>query len=180
MKKGQKVKNIIRFPFAAALLMMPACGGGGDEVPNYAGAWNINVSVVSNTCPRQIPEEFVTILNLHNVNQSLVEDQDGEDSLEIVLEDGTDTYYGLGNLNRNGGGYSFSVTGTPHELSDFIRGFTCIESIDYSFDSMNLTPDDLNTVYANYVVRHSTIICNKGSDVRTCDVTYTGSAYGVR
>jgi hypothetical protein len=127
-----------------------------------------------------IPDQFLSINVLHNVKQALNEDSQGNQILDIVIEDGADTFVGVGSLNRNGEGYSFTATGSPHELPGFLNNFKCIETIDFSYDSISLVPDEYRGVTAGYVERHSTIICTKGTDIRTCDVTYTGTSYGQR
>lgn len=163
----------------SVLISLTACGGGGgDKLPKYAGAWSGYVSLVSNTCPRQIPEEFLSISFLHNVDQGVSEDSFGNKTLDIVLNDGTDTYVGVGEFkNPTSVDDSFSAEGTPHELPGFLSGYRCIEVIDFSYESIEYADGNINYYdYAGYVQRHSTITCTKGTEVRTCDVTYTGSA----
>ncbi len=162
-------------------IILPLCligcgGGGGDDfaTPNYAGAWNTYVSLVNNSCPRAIPEEFLAISVLHNVHQNLSEDSLGNHILDIVLDDGVDTYVGVGEIGTNGIGNRFSVTGSPHELPGFLNSFTCIEILNFDYDS--ITKGELEDRYANFVTRHSSITCRRGDEIQTCDVTYTGSS----
>jgi len=177
-----KINKIKIIPIFLIPLLSASCGGGGggSDVPDYSGAWNTYVNLASNTCPRVIPDQFLSINALHNVKQALNEDSQGNQILDIVIEDGADTFVGVGSLNRNGEGYSFTATGSPHELPGFLNNFKCIETIDFSYDSISLVPDEYRGVTAGYVERHSTIICTKGTDIRTCDVTYTGTSYGQR
>ncbi len=156
-------------------LLLISCGGGGSaghKVPNYSGAWSGGVSLVSNSCPRAIPEEFKYISTLHNVEQDSSEDSLGNLILDIVLNDGSDTYVGVGEVDENGEGHAFSATGEAHELPGFLSGYVCIETIDFSYESV----DFVNNT-AGFVTRHSTITCTRGTSVKNCDVTYTGSAY---
>ena len=157
------------------------CGGGGGgsslKAPNYAGSWSGGVSLVSNTCPRAIPEEFKYIQFLHNVDQGVSENANGNTIVEVVLFDGSDTFTGLGQVDANGLGDSFSTTGSPHELPGFLNSYTCIEILDYEYDSIEFFEDPNNYDTAGFVTRHSSIKCTRGSEVKTCDVTYTGSGY---
>lgn len=163
-------------------ITVQACGGGGggSDLPDYSGSWNINVNLVSNTCPRPIPDQFLSISALHNVNQNISGDSLGNEIIDIVLDDGSDTYVGVGQTGANAPADAFSATGTPHELPGFINGLTCIETINFDYDSINLSPDEYGNVYAGYVTRHSSITCSKGTTIKNCDVVYTGSGYGYR
>lgn len=156
-------------------LVLSACsgGGGGDgDVPVYAGAWSGGVSLVANSCPRAIPEEFTFLSTLHNVDQSVSEGANGSRSMEVVLDDGVDTYVGLGELDSNGNGHSFSVTASAHLLPGFLDGYSCTEVIDFDYSAIDFTTDT-----AGFIQRHSSIKCTSGKKTITCDVTYTGSAY---
>ncbi len=156
-------------------LVLSACsgGGGGDgDVPVYAGAWSGGVSLVGNTCPRTIPDEFTFLSTLHNVDQSVDEGANGTRSMEVVLDDGVDTYVGLGELDSKGNGHSFSVTGSAHVLPGFIEGYSCTEIIDFDYSAIDFTTDT-----AGFVQRHSSIECTSGKKKISCDVTYTGSSY---
>ncbi|MBX7136706.1 MAG: hypothetical protein K1X83_01895 [Oligoflexia bacterium] len=150
------------------------CGGGGGEpaAPHYAGSWSGGVSLVSNSCPRAIPEEFRYISFLHNVEQGISEDALGNVLVDIVLNDGSDTFVGIGERDANGAGSKFSASGSPHELPGFLSHYTCIEILDFNYDAI-----DFVSLTAGFVTRHSTITCTRGSEIKTCDVTYTGSAY---
>lgn len=174
-----KIISIFLLPLVSA-----SCGGGGggggSDLPDYSGAWTTYVNLASNTCPRVIPDQFLSINALHNVNQALNEDSQGNQILDIVIEDGADTFVGVGSLNRNGEGHSFTATGSPHELPGFLKNFKCIETIDYNYDAVLLEPNEYGDYTAGFVERHSTIICTKGTDVRTCDVSYTGTSYSYR
>lgn len=147
-------------------------GGGSRRVPNYAGAWSGGVSLISNSCPRQIPDEFLYISFLHNVDQGTSEDAQGNLLLDIVLNDGIDTFVGIGEVDENGMGNKFSATGSPHELPGFLNSYRCIEILDFEYDSIDFEFDT-----AGFVTRHSSITCTRNTEVKTCDVTYTGSAY---
>ena len=163
--------------YSSQLLL--GCGGGVDSsAPNYAGSWNTSVTLVSNSCARQIPTEFQYLSALHNVNQSSSEDSLGNQILDIVLEDGIDTYVGVGQIGSEGQGDSFSATGSPHELPGFLNSFVCIEVINFDYDS--ISEDENGYRNAGFVTRHSSISCRRGAEIKTCDVTYTGSAYGNR
>lgn len=178
MKKLLPVTTYILLTF-----IVSGCGGSGGsdlDLPDYSGSWNILVNLVSNTCPRQIPDEFKSISALHNVNQSVSGDSLGNEILDVVLDDGSDTYAGVGQTGVTSPADSFSATGSPHELPGFLASYTCIEVINYDYDSINLTPDEYGNVYAGYVTRHSSITCTRGTSIKTCDVTYTGSGYGYR
>jgi len=160
-----------------------ACGGSGSseaDVPNYSGAWSGNVSLVSNTCPRQIPDEFISINILHNVTQSTSEDALGNKFVDIVIEDGKDSYIGVGESDISKPTLSFRATGNPNELPGFLKGFTCIEILSFQYSSVNTTPDNSGFVQAGYLERQSTITCSNSKEVRNCDVTYTGTAFGQR
>lgn len=154
-----------------------SCGGSGGEgignVPNYSGSWSGGVSLVDNTCPRIIPEQFVNLYTLHNVNQEVNIDSNGNKSIEIVLDDGKDTYAGLGEIDANGNGNRFTVTGTKHVLPGFLNAYNCTEVIDFDYSAI-----DFSNSTAGFVARHSTIECIKKNSTKiTCDVTYTGSSY---
>lgn len=177
------MKNLTKLMILAATLScLTACGGGGgsDQVgPDYSGAWTGYVDLVSNTCPRQIPDEFQYIYLLHNVDQGTSEDALGNQILDLVLSDGTDTYVGVGELEAPlGNGDTFSVTGSSHELPGFLNNYRCIEVIDFNYDAIKF--EDKAAVgyqaFAGFVTRHSSITCTKGSEVKTCDVTYVGTA----
>ena len=178
-----ELKNVRFISVLAAFLSLALAGcgggGGGDDipVPNYAGGWNTYVSLVDNTCPREIPTEFRSLYLLHNVNQGVSRDSQGNFILDVVLDDGKDTYDGVGEIGTNADGDRFSVTGSPHELPGFLSGYTCIEIINFDYDSISRQP---GSVFANYVTRHSSITCTKGTEVKTCDVNYTGNASGTR
>ena len=156
-----------------------ACGGGGGSdtvIPNYLGAWRGWVDLVSNTCPRAIPEEFQHISFLHNVNQGLSEDALGNLLLDIVLEDGVESYTGIGEIGTDGDGDSFSVTGSVHLLPGFLDSFDCREVIDFEYEAIDLTEEEFRSGSAGFVTRHSSITCIREEEIQTCDVTYTGSA----
>ncbi len=174
--KGIMMKNKKSMILQALIMFTIACGGSGGggsaDVPHYSGAWSGGVSLISNSCSRVIPDQFQYLYFLHNVNQAENEDAQGNKSIEIVLDDGIDTYTGLGELDENSQGHRFSVTGNPHPLADFISGYQCIEILDFDYSAL-----DFSTDTAGFVARHSSITCTKGNEVKTCDVTYTGSAY---
>jgi len=168
---------------AILMFSLTSCGGGGSsesEVPNYSGSWQGYVSLVSNTCPRQIPDEFRSLDILHNVNQSTSEDALGNKFVDIVIEDGKDTYIGIGDSDINTPAKSFRATGNPNELPGFLKNFTCIEILSFQYSSVNTTPDEAGFVRAGYLERQSTITCSNSKEVKTCDVTYTGNAFGLR
>ena len=168
------MRSILFSSLAIMTLGLAGCGGGGGDpvAPHYSGSWNGWVSLVSNTCERAIPEEFKSISFLHNVEQGVSEDALGNVLVDIVLNDGTDTFVGIGERDANGSGSKFSATGSPHELPGFLSHYTCIETLDFDYDSIDFTSQT-----AGFVTRHSSITCTRGSDIKTCDVTYTGSAY---
>ncbi len=168
------MKRVINLLATGLIVATTGCGGGGggSGVPNYSGAWNGWVSLVSNTCARTIPDEFKSINILHDVQQAKSVDADGNVTLDVVLYDAIDTYVGLGEVRADGTGNSFSVTGAPHELPGFLSGYTCIEILDFSYQSI-----DFSSGNAGFVERHSSIECTKGNSKQTCDVSYTGSAY---
>ncbi len=176
MKKSL-LKLFVILPYSS-LLLLGCGGGGGSSTPNYAGSWNTSVTLVSNSCARQIPAEFQYLSALHNVNQSSSEDSLGNQILDIVLEDGIDTYVGVGQIGSEAQGDSFSATGSPHELPGFLNSYLCIEVINFDYDS--ITEDENGNMNAGFVTRHSSISCRRGTEIKTCDVTYTGSAYGYR
>lgn len=159
------------------LVVFSSCSGGGNEgfkVPDYTGVWSGNVSLKTNSCDRVIPSEFENISIFHNVNQEPVE-VDGVLSLEVVLDDGIETFLGHGQVDGNGSGDSFNVVGEAHELPGFISGFRCLETLDFTYDSIKV---DTNIGGSTaFVLRHSTITCSKGKEVRTCDVNYVGTAW---
>jgi hypothetical protein len=160
------------------------CGGGGGGetplVPNYAGAWSGRVDLVNNTCPRLIPDEFLSISFLHNVNQGVTRDALGNILLDVVLDDGRDTFVGIGQVDARGKGSSFSVSGSTNVLPGFIDNFICREIIDYQYDAIEFPPDtddaSFSFTIAGFVNRHSSITCTRGNEIVTCDVTYTGQA----
>ena len=155
-----------------------ACGGsgGGSEVPQYAGAWQGTVRLVSNSCPREIPDEFEFISFRHNVNQGVSKDALGNLLLDVVLDDGIDTFVGIGQVDSDGNGNSFSTTGTPHLLPGFLEGFECREIIDFQYDVIEFEDDGFSSAFAGFVSRHSSISCTQRERILNCDVTYTGSA----
>lgn len=165
-------KNILNLTFI--LVLISGCGGGGgsSKLPNYAGAWSGGVSLIDNSCARAIPSEFQYISTLHNVEQGVFYSEAGDPLIDIVLNDGRDTYTGIGEVDQNGDGHHFTVTGSPHELPGFLSGYTCIEIIDFDYNSIDLANDS-----TGYLARHSSITCTRGNSIKTCDVTYTGSAY---
>lgn len=168
------MKRVVRGVWGSVVCLLASCGGGGDaaNVPRYAGSWSGSVSLAFNDCPRQIPDEFLNLYLLHNVDQAEVSGSNDESALEIVVDDGGDTYVGLGQVKADGTGNRFSVTGTPHELPGFLSGFRCVEIIDFSYQSI-----DFSSSTAGYVERHSSITCTRGEETQRCDVNYTGSSY---
>ena len=164
------------------LVFLASCGGSGGnsyESPDYSGSWDTSLKLVSNTCPREIPDTFKTLNYLQNLNQNLTSDSLGNQILDVVMVDGIDTYVGVGQLNRHNEGYSFSVTGTPHELPNFLSDYNCIEIIDFNFDAISfLTQNGALKHNSEFVERHSSITCTKDKEIKTCDVTYTGTSGG--
>ena len=173
---GEFVMKIVKcLLFIGAIGLLSSCGGGGGgdpKAPRYAGAWSGWVGLISNSCPRAIPEEFQSISLLHNVDQGVSKGDQGNTLVDIVLDDGIDTYVGVGEVDAQGEGNAFSATGSAHELPGFLNSYVCIETIDFTYESIDFAN---NT--AGFVTRHSSIVCTRGNNVRTCDVTYTGNSY---
>lgn len=175
-----QLNSQLSLALAFLALSLNSCGSSGSEkeirIPDYAGAWSASVELVSNTCPRQIPEQFLEINARHKVEQYLNRDTDSQGneqlSLTVTLDDGSDTYQGLGEINAAGQGDSFSVTGSEHELSNFLKNYRCSEILDYEYSAIDFSRD-----IAGFVKRHSSINCKNSNSSLTCDVTYTGSAY---
>ncbi len=152
----------------ATLLLVTSCGGSdGDDFPDYSGTWSAFVDLADNSCPRTIPDEFLSIAEQHLVSQD-------EDLISIF--NGAETFNG--NLLETIDGFtSFYGNGPSHILPGFLGGYDCTEALVWQYEDID---DSFDGVYnANFVTRFSSITCLEinGDDQIDCNVTYVGSAF---
>jgi hypothetical protein len=155
--------------FTFTILVCAGCGGGGGSddkktLSLLVGNWSGVITLLENSCEREIPVEAETLTFQHGVSATLVI----PGQADVTLVDGAMVCRAL---RVNPESDVFEAVCPDHPLPGFSPGLTCFEQRVWNYKLSSDRP-----VFAD-IVRTAYVHCSDNADIAfACPVTYSGLA----